>query len=299
MNLNQLEYFVAVAENLSFTKAARQCFISQTAMTQQIHALEQTVGVPLFVRDKHHVMLTPAGVVYLKEARTILKRNDDAIRLARVAGEGTTGELTVGYISGFGTSDCADILRGFREAYPGISMKLFRSTMSGLFDALARGECDIALTIQTHQQEFSNIGHQYIRSYPLTAVLPAEHPLAERKNITYSDLKAENFIIMQPSARPRAEMEEMLWVYERGGFMPNVVALETEPETIMLMISLGMGISILPEYIVRLYYRKNDIRILPVVKSDGNAETLDFEMAWSEDNGNPAVKTLREWWKME
>lgn len=298
MNLNQLEYFVAVAENLSFTKAAKQCFISQTAMTQQIQILEQTVGVPLFTRDKHHVSLTPAGTVYLKEARTILKKSDDAIRLARVAGEGTVGELNVGYISGFGTSDCGDFLRGFKEAYPGISLTFFRNTMSGLMEALQRGECDLALTIQTHQRNHDSVEHLYIRSYPLTVVLPSDHPLSAKKSLTYSDLKDENFIVMQPPARPKAEMEEMLWVYEKGGFMPNVIALEPEPETIMLMVSLGIGISILPEYIVRLYYKKDDLCILPVVKADGSAETLDFEMVWSEENGNPAVETLLEWWKI-
>jgi len=91
MNLNQLEYFISAAETLNFSKAAAKCFISQTAMTQQIKALEKTIGVPLFVRDKHHVELTTPGRVYLGEARAIIERSNQALRLARLASEGLTG----------------------------------------------------------------------------------------------------------------------------------------------------------------------------------------------------------------
>ena len=82
MNLKQLEYFVAVAELLNFTKAAKKCFISQTAMTQQIRSLEEKVGVALFLRDKHHVELTAAGKIYLNEAKAILLRAEEASKLA-------------------------------------------------------------------------------------------------------------------------------------------------------------------------------------------------------------------------
>ena len=91
MNLNQLEYFVSAAEHLNFTRAAKQCYISQTAMTQQMQALEKALGVQLFLRDKRRIELTPAGTVYLKEARAILKRSDEAMRLARMASTGTDG----------------------------------------------------------------------------------------------------------------------------------------------------------------------------------------------------------------
>ena len=82
MNLKQLEYFVSVAETLNFTKAAKKCFISQTAMTQQIRALEEGIGAALFIRDKHHVELTPAGRVFMNEARVILARAEEAVKLA-------------------------------------------------------------------------------------------------------------------------------------------------------------------------------------------------------------------------
>lgn len=297
MNLNQLEYFVCAAHHLNFTKAAKECYISQTAMTQQIQALERTLEVQLFIRDKHHMELTTAGKVYLKEAKAILKRSDEAIRLARMASTGMDGELSVGFISGFGQSDGYELLRGFHEAFPNIKLKFLRNTMSGLMEHLQKGECDIAFTVQPHQRVYENMNRQYIRSYPLYVVMSRNNPLAERKEIECKELKDQSFIIMQPAARSRDEMEEMLWVYQRGGFLPQVVAVEKEPETIMLMAALEMGVSLLPEYIVRPYSRNEELAIVPVMKSDGTAETLNFEMVWSAENANPSVENLLEWWK--
>ena len=293
MNLNQLEYFVCAAHHLNFTKAAKECYISQTAMTQQIQALERTLEVQLFIRDKHHMELTTAGKVYLKEAKAILKRSDEAIRLARMASTGMDGELSVGFISGFGQSDCYELLRGFHEAFPNIKLKFLRNTMSGLMEHLQKGECDIAFTVQPHQRVYENMN----RSYPLYVAMSRNNPLAERKEIECKELKDQSFIIMQPAARSRDEMEEMLWVYQRGGFLPQVVAVEKEPETIMLMAALEMGVSLLPEYIVRPYSRNEELAIVPVMKSDGTAETLNFEMVWSVENANPSVENLLEWWK--
>lgn len=299
MNLNQLEYFVSAAQHLNFTKAARECFISQTAMTQQIQALEKTIGVQLFVRDKHHIELTTAGMVYFKEAKAILKRSDEAMRLARMASEGMEGEMSIGFVSGFGQSDCYEILRGFHEAFPNIKLKFKRNTMSGLMELLQMGECDVALTVSPHQKNYEDLNHLYIRSYPIFVAMSKNHELAEKKEIECSELKEESFIIMQPAGRSRDEMEEMLWVYQRGGFLPQVVAVETEPETIMLMASLEMGVSLLPEYIVRSYSKNEELAIIPVMKSDGTAETLNFEMVWTKENSNPSVEKLLEWWRKQ
>lgn len=108
----------------------------------------------------------------------------------------------------------------------------------------------------------------------------------------YPDLQDEKFIIMQPSSRSRDKMEELMLIYDRGGFMPNIEAFCEEPETILLMVSVGLGICLMPEYIVR-YHRKNqNLVILPVVRQDGRAETLDFEMVWSENCHNLAVEKM-------
>lgn len=299
MNTNQLEYFISVAENLNFTKAASLCCISQTAMTQQIQNLEKSIGVPLFVRDKHHVELTVSGEVYLKEAKAILKRSYEAEKLAKMATKQLEGELSIGFISGFGQTDCLEILREYKETFPNIKLRLYRDTMSGLIKAIDRGEIDIAFCIQPHQQETDSYNHLYIKSYAAVVALDQGHNLAAENTITCEQLCNENFVIMQPPGRARDEMEEMLWVYEKGGFWPNVVAVEKEPETIMLLVSLGMGVCILPEYVVRLYQKNQALKIIPLVKADRSAETLDFEMIWSCKNSNPSVDNFVNWWNQK
>ena len=299
MNLNQLEYFVSVAESLNFTRAAAKCFISQTAMTQQIRALEKTVGVPLFIRDKHHVELTAAGKVYLAEARAILKRSNEALRMARLASEGVEGEITIGFIRGYGQNDFSALLRGFHQTYPGIKVNLVRNNMSILLDSLVRRECDLIFTVSPFKREYPDLEHLYLRSYPVMAVLYAGHPLAGKKTLTYEDLEEERFIMMQPTDRPKDQMEESMLIYERGGYLPEIASIERDQETLLLMIAAGMGISLLPEYIIRHYQKNPDYRIIPMLNKDGAAETVDFEVSWSAENQNPAVEQFLDLLRQE
>jgi len=294
MNLNQLEYFISAAESLNFSKAAAKCFISQTAMTQQIKALERTVGVPLFIRDKHHVELTTAGKVYLNEAKAIIDRSNDALRMARTASEGISGKLSIGYIRGYGQDGLADDIRAFHTAYPNIELSFVRDNMSSLLEMVEKGNLDVSFTVATNNPQFEDRNRKFLKSYPIMAVLPSAHPLSSCETLSLSDLRNEDFIMMQPSDRPKDQMEESLLIYERGGYIPNVIRIEADPETLLLMISVGLGISILPEYIIQLYRKKMDICIVPLQNLEGNAETVDFDVSWSKTRSNPAVEKLLE-----
>lgn len=295
MNLRQLEYFVSVAENLNFTKAAKKCFISQTAITLQIKSLEETVGVPLFIRNKHHVELTPAGKVYLNEAREILTRAEEAVKMARTAAEGFSGNLTIGFIRGYEQSFFSETLRGFHEAYPNISIQLVRDNMSALYGRLEDGECDIAFNLSPYLQTYPELSHRFLKSFPMMAVLYPGHPLVSRKSLTYQDLAKEDFIIMQPKGRPNDEAEEVMICYNRGGFVPNIVSREREVQTLLFMVSAAMGIAILPEYAVRYYHNAKNLKVIPVLKNDRTQETLDFEVCWRTENQNPAIERLLHW----
>jgi len=295
MNLKQLEYFVAVAECLNFTKAARRCFISQTAMSLQIQSLEEKVGVPLLIRDKHHVELTAAGKVYLNEVRAILRHADEAAKLARTAAEGFTGKLTIGFIRGYEQSRFSRTLRDFREVYPNISLQLIRENMSTLYNLLEDGACDVAFNLAPYFQEKPHLQHRYLKSFPLMAVLYPGHPLAREKVLTYRDLAGEDFIIMQPKGRPNDEAEEVLLCYNRGGFIPNILYREKEAQMVIFMVSAGLGTAILPEYAVRYFHSAQNLVIVPLKKEDGTAEQMDFEVCWARENQNPAIEKLIQW----
>lgn len=294
MNLNQLEYFISAAENLNFSKAASKCYISQTAMTQQIKALEKTVGVPLFIRDKHHVELTTAGKVYLSEAKAIIDKSNDALRKARTASEGISGKLSIGYIKGYGQDGLAENIRDFHLAYPNIELSFVRDNMSTLLEMVENGTLDVAFTVATNNPQFSDRNRKFVKSYPIMVALPSFHELSGSESLHFSDLKNEEFILMQPSDRPKDQMEEFLILYEHGGYRPNVVRIESDPETLLVMISVGLGISILPEYIIRLYRNKMDLSIIPILNTNETASTVDFEMSWSKRNYNPVIEKLIE-----
>lgn len=288
MNLNQLEYFISVAENLNFTVAAKKCYISQTAMTQQIKALENTVGVPLFIRDKHHVELTEAGNIFLKEARVIIDRSQKALKLVRTSSTGLEGKLVIGFIRGYAHGSFIDFIRTFHHEFPNIQIQFISDNSSILFEKLEKGECDVIFTIKPFSQD-STLEHYYIRNYPVYAALETGHPLCTKDSLTYSDLQNEDFIIMQPYRRAKDEAEESMLIYNRGGFIPNIVAMEGNPEILLSMISLGIGVSILPEYIIELYNDSN-ITFLPLLQNDGSSQTVAFEMSWKRDVTNPVIE---------
>ena len=120
MNLNQLKYFIAVAEQQSFTKAATQYYISQTAITQQVHALEVSLGTKLIDRTTRPISLTPGGKIFFAEARSIIRHMDTAVWRTREASHGLMGTLRIGYMKGYEQSDLPKHLRNFHREYPNI-----------------------------------------------------------------------------------------------------------------------------------------------------------------------------------
>ena len=129
MNTNQLRYFVTAAECRSFTKAADQFYITQTAITQQIHALEDSLGVPLFDRTSRPITLTPAGSAFLNDARSILDRIDQAVNRIQEVSTGMVGTLRIGYTKGFERSNFSSSLRFFHNKYPNILVSCGRSSL--------------------------------------------------------------------------------------------------------------------------------------------------------------------------
>lgn len=294
MNLNQLKYFISVAELKNFTRAAEQNFITQTAITQQIKSLEALVGVALLIRDKHHVELTAAGKTYLREARAIIKQSEDALRLARLASAGVSGQITIGFVTGSGKGNFSELLHNFHTAFPDVKINLTRNNSSVLLGKVAAGACDIAFVISSHVHEKYDLNRQYVESYPIMVVLPATHALAVQTQITYKDLEAENFIMMDPADQPRDQMQEALLVYKRAGYVPNIVAADGEDETVMLMVTAGIGVALMPQYITQHYESDSRLKILPLIKEDGEMEMLGFEALWSNGNSNPVLSHVLE-----
>ena len=205
MNSRQLEYFLAVAHELNFTKAAESMYVSQTAVTQQIKALEEQLGVSLFERTKKKVVLTPAGNVFLQEATLLLKRMQTAIERTREASSGFIGSLDIGFSIGIGNTGMAEKIQAFNEKYPNIAMKFVNQSPSMLLKSLKKGDLDLVLMPMFEERYYKDVVVRKIGEDRMNAVFPRTHILAQKQYVTRRDLKDENLIL---ACTPDSEIGE-------------------------------------------------------------------------------------------
>lgn len=288
MNLNQLKYFVAVAESRSFSKAAEQYFLTQAAITQQIRQLENSVGVPLIDRKTRPVSLTPMGEAFVREARAILLRMDGAIQRAREASTGVTGTLRIGYTNGYEHSDLTVKLREFHHKFPNVLITCSRSNTDLLAAGLINSEFDLIFTWDS-----TNICHDEAVDFrlqeqvQLVVALYGSHPLARRTCLTRADLKDETNIFMSPSSTGDSLGDEyFIRLYQKAGYYPKILLRSSDVESILMMVSAEEGISVLPVSCVRRLNQVDNLVFIPLI---GENETEEILAVWRKDNQNPLL----------
>lgn len=294
MNLNQLKYFVAVAEHRSFTKAATQYYISQTAITQQIHALEETVGMQLIDRNSRPIDMTPAGRVFLEEAKGILERLDMALLRTRETSDGLVGTLRVGYTKGYEHSDLARKLRDFRREYPGILITCYRDETDLLAAGLLNREYDIIFTWDSTniRQEGERLELRLVERVPLMVALYDTHRFARRTVLSRSDLKGEALLFMTPSGTGESLYDAYyVQLYQKAGYQPNILLRTSDVESVIMMISAEEGICILPAYCQAMVASVDNLRFVPLL---GEEETEEILAVWRSDDENPALRRFLE-----
>ena len=293
MNINQLKYFIAVAEYNSFTKAANQYYISQTAITQQIHALEVQLGVTLIDRTKRPIALTPAGNVFLLEAKAILERTNTAMRKVHEASTGLVGTLRIGYTKGYERSNLSNILRSFHLEYPNILITCYRCDTDLLAAGLLNNDYDIIFTWDsTNILQEETIEHKLIELAPLAVALYNAHPLAHRNSLTRRELKNESILYMSPSGSPESYGDNhFLEMYREAGYRPNILFRSSDTESILMMVAAEEGISILPSYITNKLTNADNLVFIPLV---GEGEFEQIIAVWKKDNQSPALRHFIE-----
>lgn len=289
MNLNQLRYFISVAESGSFTKAAMNHYISQTAITQQIHALEEKVGTKLLDRNSRPVSLTAAGRVFLKEAREILGKMDAALWKTREASTGLEGELRIGYTKGYEHSDLPKYLRSFHHEYPNVRISCFRCDTDMLAAGLINGTYDVIFTWDsTNLRQEESLQLQLAQQVPLCVALYANHPLADRKELTRKELKNETILFMSPSGTGDSFGDAFyLQLYQQAGYQPNILLRSNDMESILMMVAAEEGVSIVPAYSHPWNIGTENIVFLPLC---GEGETEEILIVWRKNDSNPALK---------
>lgn len=289
MNLNQLRYFLSVAETGNFTKAAANHYISQTAITQQIHALEEHIGAKLFDRNSRPVSLTSAGKVFLKEAREILAKMDAALLRTREATTGLEGELRLGYTKGYEHSDLPKFLRSFHQEYPNVLLSCYRCDTDMLAAGLMKGDYDVIFTWDsTNLRKEESLVSRIMERVPLRVALYANHPLSRKKELTRRDLKQENILFMSPSGTGESFGDAFyIHLYQQAGYQPNIILRSNDMESILMMVAAEEGISIVPEYTHPWDVGTENIVFVPLT---GESETEEILVAWRKNDTNPALE---------
>lgn len=292
MNINQLRYFVAVAEQRSFTKAATQYYLSQTAITQQVRALEETLGVRLLDRNSRPVSLTPAGTVFLKEAKAILLRMETAVSRTRDASVGLVGAIRIGYTKGYERSDLSDTLRGFHRAFPNILLTCFRCDTDMLAAGLLNGEYDLIFTWDsTNLCQDDRVESRLVERARLVVALYGGHPLAQRAVLRREELKDETILYMTPSSTGDSFGDAyFMQLYQKAGYQPYILLRSNDTESILMMVAAEEGISILPAYCTDKLTNADNLAFVPLA---GEEETEEILAVWrKEDDSIPLAHFL-------
>lgn len=243
MELRQLRYLVALAEERHFTRAAAREHVAQPALSQQIRRLEEEVGLALVERTTRRVALTEAGEVLAVRARRILAEVDAAhAELQSLAGV-LTGHVTVGAMHTMGPVDLSLVLARFHQRHPGVDLTVREQSSEELAEMLRVDELDLAFLSVTERVERHGLGLHQLVAEELVAVFPRGHPLARRRRVRMAELGGEEFI----SYRAGSRLRELLVAAGRdAGFDPHVTLESNESERIRRLVARGLGVAILP-----------------------------------------------------
>jgi DNA-binding transcriptional LysR family regulator len=243
MELRQLRYLIALAEELNFTRAAASEHIAQPALSQQIRKLEDEVGVALVERTTRHVSLTEAGQLLVVRARRILAELDSAHSELEALRGIDRGHVTIGAIHTMGPIDLSLALTEFHSRYPQVALSVREHTSDECAELLRIDEVDLAFLSVTERVESHELGLHQLISEELLVLLPIDHPLAQHDEIRMAELAHEQFI----SFRQGALLRELLFSAGRDAqFEPRVTLESNESHRIRTFVSRGLGVAILP-----------------------------------------------------
>jgi DNA-binding transcriptional LysR family regulator len=259
LELTHLRYFVVLAEELHFGRAAARLYISQPPLTQQIQRLEARVGHALFHRTSRRVELTAAGRVFHDAARAVLAEARIALDAARKVGRGEAGRLTLATPPSLMLDTLPLVIRRFRDRFPAVDVRLREMATSRVFDALESGTANVGLVRSPETPE--SLPTLASWKEPLVAILPLNHALARTRTFVLKRLATEPFVFFPRDLGP-GFYEELLGHCRDAGFEPRVAQEATQWSSVISLVSAGIGVSIGPASIARLLAGSVEVRAL-------------------------------------
>jgi DNA-binding transcriptional LysR family regulator len=288
MNLQQLRYAVALAEELNFGRAALRAGVRQPPFSQQIRKLEEELGVRLFERTTRQVRLTPAGEAFVAEARTCLAHSALAAESARRVGRGEAGRLVIGFVGSATNLILPRVLRRFRARYPRVQVELRELPTAQQAEELSQGLLDVGLLHAPLAGPAAEVlTTRTVARELLLAALPADHPHATSTSIPPAALACEPFV-MFPRRYGSALFDRIIAVARAAGFEPRIVQEAAQMQTIVGLVAAGIGVSIVPESVARL--RRGDVAFRPLSPP---TRVVTLDLTWRTGDPNPMVHNFR------
>ncbi|NEX61906.1 LysR family transcriptional regulator [Noviherbaspirillum galbum] len=290
LELRQLRYFVAVAEETHFGRAAARLHMTQPPLSQAIQSLEAALGAPLFERTKRSVALTPAGEALLPEARRLLQQAAGLPDLVRRAASGEAGSMTLSFISTADYSVLPPLLREFRERFPQVGIELREATTDVQLDDLLAGRIDAGLLIPPlPEKALAELEYMTVLSEPL--VLAAPQGLAGLAGTEAADLRqvGDMPLIIFPRRIAPAFHDAILGCFRDAGLTPRIGQEAIQMQTIVGLVSAGMGIALVPQSVSNL--KRPGVDYKPLARGTAPVET---GLAWRRDNRSPVLRSFLE-----
>jgi DNA-binding transcriptional LysR family regulator len=286
MELRHLRYFVAVAEELHFGRAAQRLHVAQPSLSQQIKQLERELGVLLLARTKRRVALTEPGRLFLAEARRALAQVATAVEVARGAEAGEVGRLRVAYVDSALWGALPEVVRTYRERYPRVALTLLERLPTQQLAGLRRGDLDVA--IGPPPPATAPVETAPVTEEGVVVALPAGHRLAGRDAVDMAEL-AEDAWVLIPARVPSRLRTLALGAAAAAGFTPRVAQEARELDALVALVSAGLGVTLVPVSVARV--ARPGVVFRPV-----RGEDLTFRLValWRRGRSRPALATFLE-----
>jgi DNA-binding transcriptional LysR family regulator len=250
MELRQLRYFVAVAEDLHFRRAAARLHVSQPPLSQQIRQLEQEMGCQLLRRTRRRVELTPAGAAFLRDARTLLQQLDGAVATARRIEAGQTGRIRINFVGSALLSIVPGAVQRFRATRPDVEIELHERPTADQLAAVAAGDVDVGL-VRPPIEQSDELRAELVMREQTVAAVPGGHSLATMRRVPLRRLAAEPLVLF-PREQAPGYHDLLISSLAATGVHPRVVQYAPEMLTIVGLVAAGLGVSLAPASVGRL-----------------------------------------------
>ena len=283
MELRHLRYFVTVAEERNITRASMRLRVAQPALSRQLSDLENELGVKLLDRGRHGVNMTTAGREFHRRAKALLADASRAADAARIAGGAIAGQLTLGFPTGLHLDHLSPVIRAFRADHPRAEFRFSHALPDAQIKGLRDGSIDVAFV--NLPGPLQGMEHCVVWRVPFEVVMPETHRLSRRKSIDLKDLTGEDFVFCTRESRP-VFYDEFFRHCANAGFRPQVVEeVGGYPTTMLALVGLGVGLSVLPHF-----ERAENIRGIVWRPLARPKLWTDFALVWPRKTASPMLR---------